>query len=144
MKKLFIPVVTMLLISTGCSSKDNNYLSQKAYHDYDEILDKTISWSELLEQTNDEYFSYVYSPKCGHCNDIKQDVLDYGLSHNNFYFILYSSEIPVSYHVEHTIGKSDINDIFIVGTPTLIKVRDHTVINNIAGSKGILETLTNQ
>ena len=142
MTRLFIPMVTLLMFTAGCAKQTNNDVSVSTYHDYDEFEDNTIEWLDLLNQEG-RYYAYIYSPRCGHCNDIKQDVLGYALNRNDFYFVEYSSDIPIANNIEDTIGKDDIGVVFIKGTPTLIEVENHVVINNIAGSNSILDTLTN-
>ena len=137
-------MTTLLLCTVSCSKTETSFSSEQIYHDYDEIQEKTIMWNELLNQKQRHYYSYIYSPRCGHCNEIKQEVIDYGLEHNDFYFILYTNDIPVDYEIETTIGKSDINDVFILGTPSLIEIENSVVINNLAGSKSILMTLSKQ
>ena len=144
MTKLILPMTTLLLCTASCTNTDVSQTSEKIYHDYDEIEGKTILWNQLFEQEQNHYYSYIYSPRCGHCNEIKQEVIDYGLKHDDFYFILYSNDIPVDYEIETTIGKTDINDVFILGTPSLIEIKNSVVINNVAGSNSILMTLSKQ
>ncbi len=142
MKYVFIPMFTLLCLA-GCSSNTSTQISVKRYHDYDEIIDRTILWMELLNQEEDFYYSYVYSPRCGHCNDIKQDVIEFALNHESFYFIEFTSDILITDNPSTTIGETDIEKVAIVGTPTLFEIYNKQIKANIAGSKNILATLTN-
>ena len=52
-------------------------------------------------------------------------------------------KIPISNDIKMTIGVSDIVDLFIAGTPTILEVIDGQVNDNVAGKEACL-TLLNE
>ena len=140
MNKLFVlPLMTLLIV--GCTSKNEKAVAQE--YDYADVKHLRICWDEILSQTQDSYYAYVYSETCGHCNEIKQEVITYALSHEAFFFISYSSHIPIIDDPLITIDKSEVSDLGIVGTPTLFVINEHRVKENIVGKNSIIATLTN-
>ena len=135
---MFIAILSLPILITSCSSN----IVPKSY-DYEDIDYLTISWSEIFDVPMVDYFVYVYSPTCGHCQKIKQDILNYAIHHDNFRFVLFNKDIPVLEDVTGTIGKNTVDDIGIKGTPSLFEIYDGVLIKNIVGSTAILETLTN-
>ena len=138
--KLLIPV----LILSGCSSKQGSTITSESIElSYSMVEDKHINWSSVFEIQSSDYFVYIYSSTCGHCGEIKELVISYALSHDNFFFITYSNEIPVIQDKESVIGKTKVEDIGVAGTPELFRIESHVLTENIVGSKAIFETLTN-
>ena len=143
MKKLFVPLLFSLLISrcslTGAEAKSGGEEKGRDYSDYEDIQ---LEWKNLFSPAKSLYFVYIYSIYCQHCNNIKNDVLsvvdDY---RNSFYLIQYSPEIKTKTNVIDTLGKDSVEEIFIIGTPTLLEISNHYVALNIAGEKDILSYL---
>ena len=82
---------------------------------------------------------YIYSITCSKCNAIKQDVIEYGLTHPNFYFMsIHKNDIPIlDKDINLTIGAKTYSEVFILGTPTLLEIKNGMLLNNIAGSNAI-------
>ncbi|MCR5184602.1 MAG: hypothetical protein K6C32_00760 [Bacilli bacterium] len=132
---------TLLLLTSfiSCSTQ-----KEERVFDYEDFIDLKISWDDLLTQEKETYFVYVYSEYCSHCNHIKQGVLKFIFNHQDMsYLIQYSSSIPIDNDLEKTIGKDDINDIFIKGTPTLLSIDKSTLIMNITGESTIAQYIEN-
>ena len=140
MNKLFVlPLLALLMV--GCTKK-NEKVEDKEY-DYSDINHLKICWDEILSQIQVSYFVYIYSETCGHCKEIKQQVIDYALNHDGFYFVSYNNRIPIIDDESFVVGKSNINELGIVGTPTLFLIEEHIVKENIVGKNNIIATLTN-
>ena len=112
-------------------------------HDYSEIIDRKIAWEDTFSQDPYQYYCYIYSETCSHCNGIKNIVIDYALNHAGFYFVEFNKNIPLLADVSHTIGATDIDHTGILGTPTMFYLINHTLIENIAGSQKVVEKLEN-
>ena len=140
MKKLFFLIPFLLFGGFGCNSNDKeNSLSL----DYEYFEERFIKWNELFEQKDEDYFTYIFSYTCGHCYEIKDDVLAFAYSNNNFYFVEFDKDIKVIDSSTIVIGKDNVDEIGIVGTPTLFLIRDHKIENDFIGSKQILEAIKN-
>ena len=143
MKKIKMLLLFISLLS-GCGvSNQNTSLTleeESQIVDYDMVKEKHIEWSQLLSISQETYSCYVYSPQCGHCNEIKIDIINYSLSKDNFYFIKYDNSIPIITDIESTIG-NNLEEIGIKGTPSLLVVENGVLTKNIAGAKAILELI---
>ncbi len=137
-KILLLPIVTFLL--TSCTTKQKE---QTKGFDYEDVVNLTIDWEAIMSVESKDYYAYIYSPICGHCNEIKQEVICYSLIHyGTLYFVEYSSDIPIINDKEALIDKDKVEDLGIVGTPSMFRIINHVVKENIVGSKEIIKTLT--
>ena len=144
MKKFFLIVfATIAMLGCGPNKKDSSFkeISNDAFLDYDLIHDKLISWNDLLIQEKDSYLVYVFSTTCGHCNDIKQQILSYSLRNDDLYFIQYNQGIPICDSDATLTATDNVDDICIFGTPSLLTIENGFLIENIAGSIRILESI---
>ena len=137
MKKIFILFVMPFLIS--CSTKSSTSEIEVS-HSYDEVEHLSMEWNELLTKEN-AYYCYVYSIYCTHCENIKNYVIEKALLLSNLYFIKYTKTIPIIPDSEITIGQNNIENIGIMGTPTIIGVDKHEVTINVAGETKVLEII---
>lgn len=139
---LFLATIFSISIC-GCQMKSNEDSNTNRQYDYSDVEEKKIEWNELFSIEKESYLVYIYSPTCGHCNEIKQSVIEFALQSDDFYFVLFAKEINVGNHIENSIGADNIDEVVILGTPTLLVIRNHVLTDNIAGSSTILTTLTN-
>lgn len=139
--------INLILLSApllvGCQTakveatvEENNKLN------YSDFRDLFLEWKNLFSPAKSQYFAYIFSYSCSHCEHIKEEVLStIGDMKDWFYLIEYSKEIPIKSNVMETIGREKIEEIYIMGTPTLIGISNKYVSINIAGEKEILEYL---
>ena len=144
MKKPFLFLLSILLIGCSNNANESSYEEiESIQYDYQDVEDSHIIWDELLN-FDDQYLVYIYSVTCGHCNQIKQDILSfYFLNKVTMYFVSYDKSIPVISSPETNIGKGNIEEIGIAGTPTLFEIKDKIIINCFTGTNEIIHTLTN-
>ena len=111
-------------------------------HSYDEIEDYKIEWNSLFSLAKTHYFVYFYSVHCGHCEQIKNQIIEYSLTHiEEFFFLEYTSEIPVITNPEQTIGVDNLENFGIRGTPSLVEIENKKVVLNLSGTNDILSFL---
>ena len=146
MKK--IKLFFVLIILTSCSSFSNNISTtneniseREIVHSYEEIKHLKIDWFEVFKQAKLDYFVYFYSLTCSHCNEIKNIVIDYALKHESIYFVEASEKVVISKNVEKSINSKNIEDLSIIGYPSLVEVNDLTCVKNIVGTNSILNLL---
>lgn len=132
MSKFIILLAFSLLISS-CGS--NN---EPIFHNYHEIKDRLIVWNQIFELEEDYYLIYFYSERCGYCNDIKQEVLNYYFNlSSSMYFVCTDYDI-VTGPAKDLVGLNNIEEFYIFGTPFLIEVKEQSVTNYYAGKEEIL------
>ena len=127
MKRLLILLFLPFLI--GCK--------QQKPLDYDSFPDRVIGFKELFNQNHDDYYVYIFSYSCGHCEDFKEEVLNIIKNNETMYLVKYSKEIKISSNVDNTIGAKSVEEVSILGTPTLLEIRDRTLVTNVAGKTEI-------
>ena len=141
MKRLFLIPFALLLLS--CKQPNNPSKDSSLYqdYDYDDVEERFISWLDLLN-FDGNYYCYIFSPYCRHCENIKQIVISKELAMDTFYFIRFDKDvIPIIKNPELTIGQNDISQIGIIGTPTLMEIDNYSIKVNIAGEKAIVDFL---
>ncbi len=126
------------LLISGCSNTHANIISIE--YDYSDVTTH-IDWIDVFSQTGDLYFVYFYSLTCGHCKEIKQEVLSYYFSSNETIYFVQTDENTVYGSSGELIGVSDISNLFIFGTPFLIKLENHVIVEYYCGEKEMREYL---
>ena len=140
--KLLLLLLTPLL--AGCQQTPSEVVVEEETEplDYDDFQDLHLEWKNLFFPAKSQYFVYIYSISCGHCNRIKKEVLSFvNVNKESFYFVEFSGEIPTKTNVAETLGKEKVEEISILGTPTLLSITNWTLSLNIAGEKDILNYL---
>ena len=128
----------MCLILTCCSGKETK---EKDYK-YEDFENYKISWNSLFFIAKTQYFVYIYGENCLHCQNIKNDVLSFVNSSIFSTFLLpYSDEIPTGLEIEKTIGAAKIEEVFILGVPTLLEIDNNVLTSNVAGTTQVLALL---
>ena len=138
-KKLLSLTFILLTLLSSCSITNHSDL---IYEDYNQLEEYQITWRDLFSQSNSEYFVYIYSLSCLHCQNIKEEVINFVISEKYpTYLIEYTKDIPISNNVEDCIGSSSYVEVTIKGTPSLLQIKNGYLILNVAGSKEILSVL---
>ena len=105
--------------------------------DYDSFPDRVIEFKELFNQNRDDYYVYIFSYSCGHCIEFKEEILPIIFNNRNMYLIEYTKEIKISSNVDNTIGAKSVEEVSILGTPTLLEIKDGLLAVNVAGKTEI-------
>ena len=128
MKKLTSLILPLLLLC-GCTAKETKI----EQHNYNEIFDRLIPWDYIFEQEENDYLVYFYSERCGYCNEIKQDILQFYLKEIiPMYFVCTDYDVVIGPRSDLT-GIDNIDDFFIFGTPFLTRLIENRVANYYAG-----------
>ena len=133
MKKLLL-LLTVLLV--GCSKNTEQPVTK--IYDYKDVED-TCSWADVFKQEEEEYLVYFYSLTCGHCLEIKQEMISYYLSKTEKIYFSKVDETTVFGPKGELKGIDSIEKFYIFGTPFLVKLKKWVVIDYFAGTKSILE-----
>ena len=125
--------------STTINSESTNY---ETIHDYSEISDKKLNWNEMFSVNYKQYFVYFYSLGCHHCNELKNDIIEFALNgQEHIYFIQESIDFVISDNIDNTIGISSIENMAILGFPSLVYINNSRVMENIGGISKIRNRL---
>ena len=129
----------------GCSSQREEVAqaNEQKPLNYSDFQELKLEWKDLFSPAKSQYFVYFYSNSCQHCEKIKEDVLTtISMNRELFYLTEYSNEIPIGFNVMETLGKEKIEEVYIMGTPSLIEISNHYVALNIAGENEILDYMS--
>ena len=146
--KLFL-LVSLALCLSGCVSshskstliKTSSEFNSTRNYEYTEISEYRIVWSEIFDIELNEYFVYLFQRTCSHCQSLKNEVIETALERKDIFFVEDSSDVVFSEDVSNTIGLKSVDELSILGFPTLLKIEDGTLIKNVAGVKEIRSLL---
>ena len=132
----------------SCTPAKSEQMSKNAFNEYEILDSQKVSWPEVLRQKELNYLVFFYSETCPHCHEIIGDVLAF--SNENIvptYFLdikKQETKVPIKNEITETIGATSIDDLFIMGTPSIVEVENATVIANVAGKDSCLTLLNEQ
>ena len=139
MRKILL-LSLLLLLTNSCSVQVENHSFYESIEKESlyEVSQKTTVWGEIFNQSEQEYYAYIYSETCGHCRKIEPEIKKYSQTHI-VYFIERSDDIPIASERGDLTGVDDINSLYILGTPTLFEISDKKVKNCYIGFYEIQE-----
>lgn len=145
MKFSYLALITLFTYPSILLSSCSSYPASKTFlnYSYSDVLKFQISYESLLKMKDFEYFAYIYSANCLHCESIKNEVISFALEEKYpMYFITYTLDIPVLQHIESTINQNTLDKVGILGTPSLIQIIDGHVKLNVCGGDIITSILS--
>ena len=131
--RLLFVSLTSLAIVVSCSPTREVTNNKNIVEQEEIIKNKEIPWLEALNQKENHYIIFVYSETCGHCHDMMDEIIDFAKSGIlvTYFINTRKNEVPISREIiENT---TDITELSILGTPTILEIESKTVIKNIAG-----------
>lgn len=150
-KNILLPALTAMLCLGGCSETHFSHVLKTSTsdssspvisfdHSYSEVDDLMIEWNQIFEKKLDYYLVYIFASWCNHCNSIKNDIIEYALNRDDFYFINEpSDEATFKNNVTNTIGLTSVTGLAILGYPTLLEIDGHKLTKNISSVDSIAE-----
>ena len=130
-----------LLLCTSCNQviQNEEEKPEETKLDYSITTSEQIRWEEIFKQKEERYLIYFYSPYCGYCRSIKEDILSYYLLNKDRMYFVDSIEQKAiyGYPSEELMGVKSIEDFYITGTPTLVEITNLTVTNLYVGADNI-------
>lgn len=115
----FILIVFSLLFLISCNKKYPSNL------DYDYFSNNTMDFESAKKIEKEEKYVYVFSKRCGHCQNIKERILKFAYNHSDiFFFVEYSKEIKVC-------DNNDDVASCVKGTPTLFHFYNKSIIEYV-------------
>ena len=119
----------------------SNIVIPEADHEYFEVENYFINWENILKQNNEVYYVYFYSLTCSHCQELKNWIIERALVRGDVFFVKGSNKDTIKSDVASTIGATSVDEVAIMGYPSLLKIVNKTVTLNAAGNTKIIELL---
>jgi thiol-disulfide isomerase/thioredoxin len=136
-----LPLIFLVSLDSSKTTQDNNPVIVNVYS-YEDISEKAIKWADVFQITPYHYYVYFYSPYCGHCQSIKDLVINYSVCGEiPMFFVEANNEVVTSKDTHLTIGATSIEQLWILGYPSLVEIESGVVIANTAGANAIQEIL---
>ena len=131
--RLLFVSLTSLAIVVSCSPSRETTNNKNVIEQEEIIKNQSISWFDALNQKENNYIIFVYSETCGYCHDMMDEIIDFAKSEILVTYFINSQiyKVPISNEIKENIA--DINQLSILGTPTILEIDNKIVVNNIAG-----------
>ena len=131
--RLLFVSLTSLAIVASCSPIRETTNNKNVIEQEEIIKNQSISWFDALNQKENNYIVFVYSETCGYCHDMMDEIIDFAKSEILVTYFINGQiyKVPISNEIKENIA--DINQLSILGTPTIIEIDNKIVVNNIAG-----------
>ena len=131
--RLLFVSLTSLAIVASCSPIRETTNNKNVIEQEEIIKNQSISWFDALNQKENNYIVFVYSETCGYCHDMMDEIIDFAKSEILVTYFINSQiyKVPISNEIKENIA--DINQLSILGTPTILEIENKIVVNNIAG-----------
>ena len=131
--RLLFVSLTSLAIVVSCSPIRETTNNKNIVEQEEIIKNKEIPWLEALNQKENHYIIFVYSETCGHCHDMMDEIIDFAKSDILVTYFINTRKNEVTVSREIIENTTDITELSILGTPTILEIESKTVIKNIAG-----------
>ena len=143
----FCPLLVVAMIAS-CAPKESQSSNKNASKEYGIVTDQEILLADCLSQKEENYIIFFHSDKCEHCKQIIEDVTEFAtLNILKTYFVNVAkseNKIKICQPIDLTIGVTDVNDLAIVGTPSIVEVENGMTIANAPGKESCLTYLNEQ
>ena len=131
MKKI-IPLILITLSSIcGCQKKDNSSTSSYVEPHYNEVEELHIEWKDLFNQSENQFYAYVYSVTCTPCSMLRTEITEFAKSGKvKLYFIFPSDDIAFTNDetlADASLGATSLENVYCYSTPTLIEITANAV-----------------
>ena len=122
----------------GCSQQNETKVQETetlvVNHDYDEVGDYELMWDTMFDVETEQYYVYIYSTTCSHCEDLKNYIIEKAISNKNIYFVKGSSKDQIGNTANKQKYAENPGDIWILGYPSLIQISRKKCTKNLAGT----------
>ena len=147
MKLHTLPLLWVVAFAS-CSTGKSESSSKNAIQEYGIVSKQDVNLADCLSQIEEKYLIFFYSETCGHCKEIIEDVTLFAESNIiKTYFLNISkneNKIERCSHDEIEIGIDSVEDLKIVGTPTIVEVENGVTTANVVGKDSILSFLNSK
>lgn len=124
-------LLSSIISLTSCGLVETTIEEEKLL-DYPE--EKTILWDECFTIESNDYYLYFYSETCGHCKNLKEDILSfYSNTTLDLYFVNVTNYYVYGNDVDSLIGVYTLEKLFIPGTPFLLEVKNFLIFRYYMG-----------
>ena len=142
--RLLFVSLTSLAIVVSCSPTRDITNTKSAIEQQEIVIKQQIPWLEALSQKENHYIIFVYSPTCGYCHDMMDEIIDFAKSEilPTYFINTQNNEVPIYQEINENIAS--IDELGILGTPSILEIENKVAIRNIAGIDKCLSFLVDK
>lgn len=153
LKKNFGLILSVFVILFTLINVITHIIGGNVTKDYSDYSKYQITYSQIMKKGNNGYYVYFYSESCSHCKNLKKDIFQYLDSDKNnstngvrLYLLCVDEYLnELSSDTDNIIGVTDVSNLKISGTPTMIYVSTNSstntkVISNSWSSESKIKT----
>lgn len=129
------------LLLSSCSFPSTESIPRLTPHDYNELQERQLQASTLF--FSGTYQVYFYSLECSVCLSMKNEVVEFGLHHEDFFLYLIDDKMKYRYDTT-CVGATSFEEIFLPGTPSLFQIKQGRVEEVLIGKREILSWMENR
>ena len=134
-------VLSIVLASCAVNETKSNATTETLEvpisHSYTEVSEYYLTWDSIFDPQENNYYVYIYSSTCSHCEELKNYIIDKALKSGEIYFVKGTSKDQLTSDTKKLIGAEKPGDIWILGYPSLLKIFSHKITKNLAGTNQI-------
>lgn len=144
---LTVLVILLTLVNVTC-----HLIGGKVMKDYKDYSSHQIAYNQILNKKG-TYYVYFYSNDCSHCQDLKKYIFQYIDSDKNdkddgiplYIFCVdnYLEELTSESETENILGVTDIKELKLIGTPTMVLIANKEIKNAWSSTYNIKNQLKN-
>ena len=153
MKKIIL-IICSIFSLVSCNNEETNNFEEPFIDDSFLNGTRNILASDFY-QYEGNYYIYYYSLMCEPCKDLKEYISPFIGDNENVYTLCVQSisndlfytfkqkegNKEYEVYVNEMLGKSSIEDTYLIGTPTLYEINEHKLINVYLGYQNIYKFL---
>ena len=148
LRRYIFPLLLAVLIPSCTPARVESESAISTSREYVIASKQEIYLKDAFIQEEDRYLVFFHSETCTHCQQIMGDVVAFAeLNVTKTYFINTSKKennVRRCAAEELIVGVDSIEDLAIVGTPTIIEVEDGRTTANVPGKELCLTFLNEQ
>lgn len=131
--RLLSVALTSLAIVASCSPAKESTNNKNSFSEYEIVNKKQISWTNVLNQKEDNYIVFIYTEKCGYCHDMITEITSFAEEAIMPTYFVNALDYEIIISSDPDVGMSEASEIMIAGTPTILEIYEGIVIANIPG-----------
>ena len=131
--RFLIAPLAILAVTVSCSPAHETTIKEKTYQDYEIIRSHQIKWSDILDQHENNYIVFIYSETCLYCHEMLDEIVNFANGDLLTTYFVNGSIEKLIISEDYGIGITNISDLSIKGTPSIIEVNDKMVVANVPG-----------
>ena len=131
--RFLIAPLAILAVTVSCSPAHSTAIKEKEYQDYEIVRSNQIRWLDVLKQQEDNYIVFVYSETCLYCHEMLNEIVEFASGDFLKTYFVNGSINKIKISEDFGIGITNIEELSIKGTPSIIEVSESMVVANVPG-----------